>query len=68
VSHANDTSTITCTKHTRTFVTHNVVERDRVDCAEARHVVFVGRIVAVPRDDVKRRVLQLRLEQRACQE
>ena len=40
-----------------------MVEADRVDRVEAREVVLVRRVVAVPRDDVERRVVDRRAPQ-----
>jgi hypothetical protein len=37
-----------------------VIEGDTIDAIESRHVVFVRRIVAVPGDDVERRVVNER--------
>src|SRR6185437_16596480 len=42
-----------------------VVERNGIDAVEARKIVFVGRVFAVPRHHVKRRVIDLRLPQPA---
>ena len=34
-----------------------MIERDSVDAVEERQVVLIGRVVAVPRDDIERRVI-----------
>lgn len=44
--------------------THTVIEADRVDDHEIRQVVFVRRIIAVPCDDIERRVILRCLEKR----
>ena len=36
-----------------------MVEADRADRVEAREIVFVGRVIAVPGDDVERRMVEL---------
>ncbi len=44
-----------------------MIEADRADRVEAAQVVFVRRVVAVPRDDVERRVIERRLPQTALE-
>ena len=38
-----------------------MIEHDRADRREVTQVVFVGRVIAVPRDDVERRLADLGL-------
>ena len=44
-----------------------MIEAHRADDVEAREIVFVGREIAVPGDDVERRVIHLRRPQIALE-